>query len=52
MGKGKGNVDSWVCKVRPGSTLCEIKTIYKSLGLKALYSTQYRLPLKTKILKN
>lgn len=52
MGKGKGAVNSWVCKVRPGSILCNMKIKNKSLGIKALSSTQFRLPIKTKLFNN
>lgn len=52
MGKGKGNVNHWVCKIQIGTILCEIETLMNSVGLKALRSVQYRLPFKTKIFKN
>ncbi len=49
MGKGKGNVDHWVCRVQPGFIFCEVNTQNKKLGIKALITAQYRLPIKTKI---
>lgn len=49
MGKGKGNVAKWICKVKNGATLCEIETTNMNLGIKALKLTQFRLPIKTKI---
>lgn len=52
MGKGKGNVDHWVSKVRCGIILCEIETTMIPLALKALKCAQYRLPIKTKIIFN
>ena len=52
MGKGKGNVDHWVYKVQPGAMLCEIHTIYLSTALKALRNAQFKLPIKTKIIKD
>ena len=52
MGKGKGNVSHWVCKVQIGTILCEIETSMIQIGLKALKSVQYRLPFKTKIFTN
>jgi large subunit ribosomal protein L16 len=52
MGKGKGNVNHWVCKVQIGTTLCEIETSMVPIGLKALRSVQYRLPFKTRIFNN
>jgi large subunit ribosomal protein L16 len=49
MGKGKGNVDHWICKIQPGMIICEINTANISLGIKALMTSQFRLPLKTKL---
>jgi large subunit ribosomal protein L16 len=50
MGKGKGNVDHWVSKIRPGFILYEIETSSISIAIKALKSGQIRLPIKTKII--
>lgn len=50
MGKGKGNVDRWIFKVRGGVVLCEIETSSVILGLKALKLAQIKIPLKTKII--
>lgn len=50
MGKGKGNVDHFIAKVKAGVLLCEIETTSKALALKALALAQIRLPLKTKII--
>lgn len=52
MGKGKGNVDHWVFKVKPGFILYEIETLYMGVALKALKLGQARLPIKTKIITN
>jgi|TARA_B110000977_G_C11009895_1_gene467250 large subunit ribosomal protein L16 len=52
MGKGKGNVSYWVYKVKSGTLLCEVETSSIQLGLKALKTAQYRLPIKTKIIFN
>jgi large subunit ribosomal protein L16 len=49
MGKGKGSVSHWVCKIQPGFTICEINTTQKNLGIKALTTAQFRLPIKTKL---
>ena len=49
MGKGKGNVDFWVAKIKSGSILCEIETSFKTLALKALTQAKIKLPVKTKI---
>ena len=52
MGKGKGNVDHWVFKVKPGFILYEIETSFTSVAIKALKLGQIRLPIKTKIITN
>lgn len=52
MGKGKGNVDHWVFKVKPGFVLYEIETTFISIAIKALRRGQIRLPIKTKIIFN
>ncbi len=49
MGKGKGNIDSWVAKLRPGMLLCEIESKTKLLVIKALNISKKRLPINTKI---
>jgi large subunit ribosomal protein L16 len=48
MGKGKGNVDHWVFKLRVGVILCEISTNYIPLAVKALNISKNRLPVLTK----
>jgi len=50
MGKGKGAVDHWVCKITAGSFLFELKTKHSFLSLIALRAAQIRLPIKTKII--
>ena len=52
MGKGKGNVDHWIFKVKPGFILYEIETSFISVAIKALKRGQIRLPIKTKIILN
>jgi large subunit ribosomal protein L16 len=52
MGKGKGNVDHWVFKVKSGVILCEIEITSYLIGLKALKLAQFKIPLKTKIVTN
>jgi large subunit ribosomal protein L16 len=50
MGKGKGGVDHWVFKVKPGFVLYEIETAFRSLAIKALEAGKIRLPIKTRII--
>jgi len=52
MGKGKGSVDHWVFKVKPGFVLYEIETAFLSLAIKALEAGQIRLPIKTRNIFN
>jgi large subunit ribosomal protein L16 len=50
MGKGKGAVNEWVAKIKPGKILFEILVTQKPLGIKALKSVQNKLPINTKII--
>lgn len=50
MGKGKGNVDRWVVKIKPGVILCYIEGNSQYKNIKALRSVQLKLPIKTKII--
>ena len=50
MGKGKGEVSDWFCKISAGSIICELNTFNKPLGIKALKTAKFRLPIKTKII--
>jgi large subunit ribosomal protein L16 len=52
MGKGKGNVDHWVCKIKYGTILCTLEVKKISIALLALKNGQIRLPIKTKIFWN
>lgn len=49
MGKGKGNVNYYACKIKPGSTLCSIETTFMNNIQKSLSQFQIRLPIKIKI---
>lgn len=50
MGSGKGNVEDWVCVVKPGRVLYEIKGVSREDGVSAMRLANYKLPLKTKII--
>lgn len=52
MGKGKGAVHHWVCKIDAGTLICSLQTSSITLGLIALKIGQYSLPIKTKIIFN
>ena len=49
MGKGKGDVDSYVAPVKRGQFLYEISGVSEELARSALRLASYKLPLKTKI---
>jgi large subunit ribosomal protein L16 len=52
MGKGKGNVEFWVAVVKPGRVMFEIGGgVPDEIALEALRLAQYKLPIKTKIIR-
>lgn len=52
MGKGKGNIDHWIFKVKPGFIFCEIVTDQVEIAKKALTSVIKRMSLKVRIVSN
>ena len=50
MGKGKGSVDHWIFKVKPGFILCEIITDQIKIAEKALLLLKKKMSLKTRII--
>lgn len=51
MGKGKGNPEGFVARVKPGRILFEIAGIDEEMAIQALESASHKLPLKTKIVQ-
>lgn len=51
MGKGKGNPEGFVARVKPGKILFEIAGIDDILAKEALLNAAFKLPLKTKIVR-
>ena len=49
MGKGKGNPEGFVARVKPGRMLFEIAGVDETLAMEALESAAHKLPLKTKV---
>jgi len=47
MGKGKGSVEYWVCKVQPGRVLYEIEGVPEELAREAFRLAAAKLPVKT-----
>mgnify|MGYP006334322411 FL=1 len=51
MGKGKGNPEGFVARVKPGRILFEIAGVDEEMARTALESASHKLPLKTKIVQ-
>lgn len=51
MGKGKGSVKYWVCKVKPGRILFELDKVSKEMTFEAFKRGSVKLPVKTKIVE-
>ena len=49
MGKGKGNPEFWVCRVKPGRIMFEIDGVQKDLATEALKLASAKLPLDTRV---
>ena len=48
MGKGKGSIDRWVCRVKPGTIMFEVDGVDRELAKKAFELASAKLPVKTK----
>ncbi len=48
MGKGKGSVEFWACKVKPGRILFELDGVPADLARGAFERAAAKLPIKTK----
>lgn len=51
MGKGKGNVEFWAAVVKRDRIICEISGLDEVSAKEVLRMAQYKLPMKTKIIK-
>ena len=49
MGKGKGSVDFWAAKVKPGRVMFEIDGVDEETAREALRLAAMKLPIKTRI---
>jgi large subunit ribosomal protein L16 len=47
MGKGKGNVEYWVCKIQPGKMLYEMEGVSETIAREAFRLASAKLPFKT-----
>jgi large subunit ribosomal protein L16 len=51
MGKGKGNVEGWVCLVKPGTLMFEMAGVTHELAIQAMSLAGAKLPIKTKFIQ-
>lgn len=49
MGKGKGYITHWMCKVKPGTKIVEIESYNLSRVLRAIHYARYRLPVSVRL---
>jgi large subunit ribosomal protein L16 len=49
MGKGKGSVEFWAAKVKPGRIMFEIDGVADSVAQEALRLAAMKLPIKTRV---
>ncbi|NRA72876.1 MAG: 50S ribosomal protein L16 [Gammaproteobacteria bacterium] len=47
MGKGKGNVEYWICQIQPGRVLYEMEGVSEELARAAFELAATKLPMKT-----
>jgi len=47
QGKGKGNVEYWVCQIQPGRVLYEMEGVSEELAREAFSLAAAKLPFKT-----
>ena len=51
MGKGKGNIEYYACRVKPGRIIFEVDGVTEEVAKIALYKASAKLPIKTKFIK-
>jgi large subunit ribosomal protein L16 len=51
MGSGKGSVDHWVAKVKPGRILFEMAGVREDQAREALRLASHKLPMRTQFVK-
>ena len=47
QGKGKGNVEYWVCQIQPGRVLYEMEGVSETLAREAFKLAAAKLPIRT-----
>lgn len=51
MGSGKGSVEFWACRVKPGRIMFEIDGVPEAVAREAFDRASAKLPIKTKFVK-
>ncbi|MCR8645788.1 50S ribosomal protein L16 [Paenibacillus sp. N1-5-1-14] len=51
MGSGKGNVEKWVCVVKPGKVMFELAGVSEEIAREAMRLAMHKLPIKCKFVK-
>lgn len=51
MGKGKGSVDYWACRVAPGRVMFELDGVPEDVAREALKLGAAKLPIKTRFIQ-
>ncbi len=49
MGKGKGSIDRWTAKVKPGRVMFEIDGVNEDVAREALRLAAMKLPIKSRV---
>ena len=49
MGKGKGSVDYWAARIKPGRVMFEIDGVDETIAREALRLAAMKLPIKTRV---
>ena len=51
MGKGKGEPESWVARVRPGQVCFEVGGVNEDVAKQSLLRVAYKMPIKCRFIK-
>ena len=51
MGKGKGSVDRWVAKIKPGRVMFEVDGVAEDVAMEALRLAAMKLSVKSRFVK-
>ena len=48
MGKGKGSVDFWAARIKPGRVMFELEGVEPDVAKEAMRLASYKMPIKTR----